>query len=315
MNAEIHTLTGAYALDALSEGERESFEHHMAECTSCAAEVAELQATTTRLGMAVAVTPPPAMKAQVLAAARRVRQLPPNAPQVDLPDGRPSHEDLSGRRADTGPIRRIDTRPTDPTGSTDTGRTGSGPAGSGGSGSAGHGPTGPAGTGPGSDGDSGTGGSVRFLRRRWPTWTTGLAAAACLVVAVVFGVQSFSAQRETQQAQEQLDLVMSVLSAPDARLATAALGDSRATAVVSQSQGKVAFMARGMPPLPDDRSYQVWSIGPTGMHSVGVMGPGAEPAPVLGELADGDRIGVTIEPLGGSATPSADPIMEFDLPA
>lgn len=150
--------------------------------------------------------------------------------------------------------------------------------------------------------------------RRWPTWTAGLAAAACLVVAVVFGAQAFSAQRETRQAQEQLDLMLSVLAAPDARIATASAGDSRATAVVSQSQGKVAFMARGMPPLPDDRSYQVWSIGPTGMHSIGVMGTGADPAPVLGSLADGDSIGVTVEPRGGSATPSTDPIMEFDLP-
>jgi anti-sigma-K factor RskA len=271
MNAEIHTLTGAYALDALSEAEREGFEHHLAECESCTAEVAELQATSTRLGMAVAVTPPPAMKAQVLAAARRVRQLPPSGPLVDLAgpvqDHRPSG---TGHSTDHGPAVR-----------------GSGP------------------------GDSGT---VRFLRRRWSTWAPALAAAACLVVAVVFGVQSFSAQRESQQAQEQLDLVMTVLSAPDARIATASSGDSRATAVVSQSQGKIAFMARDMPPLPEDRSYQVWSIGPTGMHSVGVMASGAEPAPVLGDLADGRSVGVTIEPLGGSTTPSADPIMEFALP-
>jgi len=258
MNAEIHMLTGAYALDALSGTERVVFEHHMAECESCAAEVAELQDTAGRLGSAVAVTPPPSLRKDVLAAARQVRQQPPLAPS-GVPDG-PDAPD--GPVTPTGQIAPVVT-----------------------------------------------------LRPRWQVWTASAAAAACLVVAAVFGVQSVSAQRETRQAQEQLDLMLSVLSAPDAKIATASAGDSRATAVVSQSQGKVAFMAMGMPPLPEDRSYQVWSIGPSGMHSVGVMTDGADPAPLLGALADGTAIGVTIEPRGGSTTPSADPVMQFDLPA
>ncbi|HEY0641398.1 MAG TPA: anti-sigma factor, partial [Pseudonocardiaceae bacterium] len=82
MNAEIHTLTGAYALDALSGTERAGFEHHLAECPACAAEVAELQATAAALGTAVAATPPPGLRAKVLAEARRTRQLPPAAPRV-----------------------------------------------------------------------------------------------------------------------------------------------------------------------------------------------------------------------------------------
>lgn len=75
--AELHTLTGAYALHALAPDERAEFERHMEVCPACAQEVRELAATTTRLGLAVAVTPPPALKEQVLRRIATERQEPP----------------------------------------------------------------------------------------------------------------------------------------------------------------------------------------------------------------------------------------------
>ncbi|MDI5982443.1 RskA family anti-sigma factor, partial [Amycolatopsis magusensis] len=76
---DMHTLAGAYALDALDDVERERFRRHLAECPSCAQEVRELQATAARLGAAVAEDPPPGMKAEVLASIRATRQEPPSA--------------------------------------------------------------------------------------------------------------------------------------------------------------------------------------------------------------------------------------------
>ncbi|MEU6732584.1 anti-sigma factor [Streptomyces physcomitrii] len=72
--ADLHTLTGAYALHALPEDEREAFEHHLSDCEACAQEVKELAATAGRLGLAVTVTPPPAMKEAVLRTVAQVRQ-------------------------------------------------------------------------------------------------------------------------------------------------------------------------------------------------------------------------------------------------
>ncbi|MGH8838370.1 MAG: anti-sigma factor [Jiangellaceae bacterium] len=72
-----HTLAGAYALDALDEGERRLFEAHLETCDECRAEVAELTATAAYLGVASAVPPPPALRDQVLAEIARTRQLPP----------------------------------------------------------------------------------------------------------------------------------------------------------------------------------------------------------------------------------------------
>ncbi|RSN43538.1 hypothetical protein DMC64_23200 [Amycolatopsis sp. WAC 04197] len=74
---EMHTLTGAYAVDALSEVERAQFQRHLAECASCAQEVLELQMTATRLGAALAEDPPPELKRRVLAEAMATRQQPP----------------------------------------------------------------------------------------------------------------------------------------------------------------------------------------------------------------------------------------------
>lgn len=80
MTAELHTLTGAYALDALSDVERAGFERHLGECPACRQEVAELRATGARLGAADSVTPPAELRLLVLADVARTRQLPPRIP-------------------------------------------------------------------------------------------------------------------------------------------------------------------------------------------------------------------------------------------
>lgn len=78
--ADLHTLTGAYAMNALPDGERELFERHLAACPACAQEVRELTAAAGRLGSAVSVEPPPEMKARVLRHVATVRQEPPRVP-------------------------------------------------------------------------------------------------------------------------------------------------------------------------------------------------------------------------------------------
>ena len=74
---DLHLLAGSYALDALSEAERDSFERHLQHCGPCDAEVRGYREAAARLGLARATDPPPALREQVLAAAHRTRQLPP----------------------------------------------------------------------------------------------------------------------------------------------------------------------------------------------------------------------------------------------
>ncbi|WP_250289257.1 anti-sigma factor [Streptomyces atroolivaceus] len=72
--AELHTLTGAYALHALPEEERLAFERHLGACEACTQEVRELSATAARLGLAVSAVPPPGLRERVLREIATVRQ-------------------------------------------------------------------------------------------------------------------------------------------------------------------------------------------------------------------------------------------------
>lgn len=76
---EMHTLSGAYAVDALTEHERARFRRHLDECPACAVEVRELQGAAARLGGAAAEQPPAHLRERVLAQVRVTRQEPPSA--------------------------------------------------------------------------------------------------------------------------------------------------------------------------------------------------------------------------------------------
>jgi anti-sigma-K factor RskA len=76
---DLHDLTAAYALDALSSDEAETYERHLGQCEECREELAELNATAAALGFAtVAPAPPPRLRAVILeqAAAERTNVVP-----------------------------------------------------------------------------------------------------------------------------------------------------------------------------------------------------------------------------------------------
>ncbi|MFF1501525.1 anti-sigma factor domain-containing protein [Streptomyces sp. NPDC058316] len=77
-NAELHTLTGAYALHALPDSEHDEFERHLADCRACAIEARELSGTAVRLGLAVAAVPPRDLRERVLREIATVRQESPS---------------------------------------------------------------------------------------------------------------------------------------------------------------------------------------------------------------------------------------------
>lgn len=74
---DLHALTGAYVLDALTDLERAAFERHLEDCADCRAEVASLSAAAVGLSELSAALPPPALREQVLAGTRIIRPLPP----------------------------------------------------------------------------------------------------------------------------------------------------------------------------------------------------------------------------------------------
>lgn len=77
MRSELHTLSGAYAIDALSAEEAAAFRKHLEECPACRQEVRELRGAAAQLGASEAVRPPAQLKERLLEAAGRTPQLPP----------------------------------------------------------------------------------------------------------------------------------------------------------------------------------------------------------------------------------------------
>jgi anti-sigma-K factor RskA len=83
-------------------------------------------------------------------------------------------------------------------------------------------------------------------------------------------------------------------------------GDVTAIAVVTPT-GEGYFVPRGMQVLPDDRTYQLWQIGPAGPVSLGVFGnePGVRGFHLQGAV---QTLAVTNETAGGRALPEGTPL-------
>ncbi len=79
---DIHTLTGAYALNALPDDERAVFEQHLDDCDTCASEVAEFLATAAKLGGLLHEPAPAALKGSILDEVDRTRQERPSGSNV-----------------------------------------------------------------------------------------------------------------------------------------------------------------------------------------------------------------------------------------
>jgi hypothetical protein len=72
-----HLLTGAYALDAVDDAERDRIRRHLSRCPACAAEARGLREAATRMALAAAEPPPPQMREKVMAAVAQTRQQAP----------------------------------------------------------------------------------------------------------------------------------------------------------------------------------------------------------------------------------------------
>jgi anti-sigma-K factor RskA len=88
MSTDLHTLSGAYAVDALSPAEAAEFRTHLQRCEACRQEVRELRQAAALMGASEATAAPPDLKARVLAAADRTPQAPPRVTPVDAAPSR-----------------------------------------------------------------------------------------------------------------------------------------------------------------------------------------------------------------------------------
>jgi hypothetical protein len=139
---------------------------------------------------------------------------------------------------------------------------------------------------------------------RIPRRVAVLAAAAGVAVAAGLGVTQLSAQHQLDQARA--TAIARVVTAPDARVDTAptSAGGS-VTVVTSAALHESVVSASGMASLPSGRVYQVWVMSRSGARSAGLIHGSSL---LASAVRPGDRIGVTVEPAGGTAQPTTTPV-------
>jgi len=160
-----------------------------------------------------------------------------------------------------------------------------------------------------------SGEEVVALRSRRRPWTM-LAAAAAVVAVVGGGAVVWQQASGPDQHQTQLSAVDRVLQAADAKRVNVSLpGGVRASVVRSVTEGKAVLVTRNMPPAPAGRIYELWLQTPGGaMVPAGTMTDGGSRTVLLrGDATSATGAGITVEPEGGSESPTSEPIALFDF--
>lgn len=241
MSDELNVLAGAYALDALDDEERAIFEEHLATCEECAEEVRGMRAAAFELSRTTEVSPPPQLRADILASISQVRPLAPVSDNV-----------IALRRA-------------------------------------------------------------RSSRSAWQ-----LMAAACALIAIVAAGWGLSEHRDSgRSSTARSSAVEQVLQAPDLKANTTAFEQGSGTVVYSSSEHKFVLIGHGIPSLASDKTYQLWLLPPNG-NAVPVStfvpdSSGNVSLPASADLSGIPKLGISVEPSGGSKTPTAGTVQTMNV--
>jgi anti-sigma-K factor RskA len=139
----------------------------------------------------------------------------------------------------------------------------------------------------------------------------GLAASAALAL-VAIGMLAWNAslQEENQTLQGELEgqqtyALEGTGAAQEVRGEVVRLGDDRAVLV-----------ADDLPSSPEGETYQAWILRGDVPEPAGLFEPndtGAAAAPLEGSIEGADAVAVTVEPSGGSSSPTSDPLMTANV--
>lgn len=149
---------------------------------------------------------------------------------------------------------------------------------------------------------------VPFLRRT-STW---LAAAAAVVLLTVGAL----VWHPWDSAPPTLTAIEQVQQATDSTTATSDTGGVSASLDYSRRLDRSALTVTGLPPAPSGSTYQLWYIPADGApRSAGFLTAAGAGSPTLleGGIGNASAVGVTLEPAGGSAAPTTDPVVVVSL--
>lgn len=149
-------------------------------------------------------------------------------------------------------------------------------------------------------------------RRRWQTAVASVAAAAVLLAGgVVIG-------RELTETPQPASVTAQILDAPDLQSSSTAVpGGGTATAMYSKQANAAMLVMNGVTPPKPDTVYQMWLVhDDDDQVAAGTMAPD-QVAPTTTAVLEGidgaTRLGFTVEPPGGSTSPTGDMFASIPL--
>jgi anti-sigma-K factor RskA len=156
--------------------------------------------------------------------------------------------------------------------------------------------------------------------RGWPRWLTLAPLAAAMVLAVVCGSLLLQVQRLKQALADerikshQARAVADILHDPNAQqmiLGAAMRRPPRIKTIYQQKSGRLLLIADSLDPIPEGKVYQLWLLPanggppmPCGTFRIDDKGNSMMMHTVDDGGVDAKAFAVTIEPDGGSATPT-----------
>jgi anti-sigma-K factor RskA len=156
-------------------------------------------------------------------------------------------------------------------------------------------------------------------RRSWLTWigellrvrNLALGAAAVLVI----GLLSWSMllRGEVQDLQGRVQSLQDQPQEPQmVELGGAGTQKGARAEVITFEGNRAVLVVEDMPPVPEDKTYQIWVIEEDVPKPSGLFEPGrgSVAAVVEHRVGSGDVIAVTVEPAGGSPQPTTKPTLE-----
>jgi anti-sigma-K factor RskA len=143
-----------------------------------------------------------------------------------------------------------------------------------------------------------------------------LAALAAAVLLVMTAAAVWAAGGGQRAGTGQTE-VAQVLTAPDATMLGAGTRNGgHVTVVMSHHERMLVFAAAGLRGLPASRCYELWLIGRAGDRPAGLLPVprhGMAGPQVAAGLEPGDRLGLSVEPAGGSPRPTTPMIIDLAL--
>jgi len=158
--------------------------------------------------------------------------------------------------------------------------------------------------------------ALRRARVARSTWQ--LVAAACALIAIVVGGWGYSQHRSAERARSaQESVVASLLAQPGVKAMTTSFSQGSGTIIYSPGEHEIVLLGRGLKPLPTGKTYQLWMLPDKGQAVSGgtfrTNGSGNVEYQVHGDLAGFSKMGISVEPVGGSAQPTPSTVQLINL--